>query len=110
RGPGFSVERERQEITRAMTSFISRSTQEPKWAKGLVISFIQAEKGRIAKGEIGAEHLRGCLKPVKLACELNDIPIAWKNVLRLIPGGRRGGPDREYTLEEVRAILAAASL
>ncbi len=53
RGPGFAIERERNEIKRGMAAFISRARQIPKGSRAIIIGFIHAERARIDRKEIG---------------------------------------------------------
>jgi len=45
-------------------------------------------------------HLRNCFKPIRLALELNDVPISWKSLSRLeksaVIEGWRDGPASYY--------------
>ena len=108
-GPGFAVERERGEIRKGMEGFIRDASRNPKAAKATVLRFISSQKQRIDKKEIGPEHLKGCLKPVKLALDLNEVALPWKNMMRLV-GNSKMSSDREYRLEEIRQLLTVVSL
>ena len=103
------VPRERLEIERGMRVFVERSVAEPGFALSLVLRFVEAQKRRVAEGLVSPATVRNCLKPIKLALELNDVTLPWKKVMRLIPSCGRSR-DRPYTLEEIRRLVNAASL
>lgn len=110
KGPNpLEVRLERGEIERGMKAFIQRSMSDPKFARALVVKFVEMERGRVDSKEIGANHLRNSLKPIRLALELNEVPVSWKNIMRLVPKAQRKGADREYTLEEIQRLMGAAS-
>ncbi len=108
-GPSHSVEAVRKETQRAMKSMIETAIADPKKLKSQIISYIASEKKRVDAGEIKPGQLKGTLKPIKLALDINEVPLTWKNIGRLFPADRRS-EDREYTLEEIRRIIAASSL
>jgi hypothetical protein len=39
---------------------------------------------------------------------MNEVPLAWKKLMRLVPNSPRKGSDREYTLDEVARLLNKA--
>ena len=58
-GPNFALEKERREIKKGMERFIRDAAADPKRAKATVLNFISAQKERVAKKEIGVEHVKG---------------------------------------------------
>ena len=107
------IPRERAEIRRGMERFIDDSFKDPARTKNLVIRFVQKELGRVDRKELSPATLRMELKPIKLALDMNEVAIpegSWKKISRLIPASSRKGRDREYTLQEIRTLLAHASL
>lgn len=107
-GPNFALEKERREIKKGMERFIRDASADPKAAKAMVLKFITAQKERMNRKEIGPEHLKGCLKPVKLALDLNEVALPWKNMMRLVGNGKRSS-DREYKVEEIRQLMSVLS-
>jgi hypothetical protein len=93
-----------------MRLFIAKSAADPAYARGVVIRFIRDRIPRVTKGELTSHAVKNCIWPIKLALEMNDVPVAWKKVLRMIPRSPKVGKDREYTLEEIRRILPYLSL
>jgi hypothetical protein len=84
--------------------FAARATKNPSWAFESIIKFLQFQKDRVEKEEITGATLRNFIKPLKLFCEMSDIPIVWKKITRGLPKFRRHADDRAPTLEEVQKI------
>lgn len=61
-------------------TFTERGKKEPEWVFVNVLRFAQAQKERVANGEISPATLRNYIKAVKLFCEMNDIVITWKKI------------------------------
>ncbi len=100
------AEREIQEATRGLASkFVSRSKKEPEWATSTVDSFLREVKDRVEAGEIAASTVSIYMKPLKLFCTMNDVPINWAKLSKKMPKGRHAADDRPPSLEEVRKIL-----
>ncbi|HEV2137469.1 MAG TPA: hypothetical protein VGR53_01360 [Nitrososphaerales archaeon] len=111
KGPNsLAVKLEREEIERGMKVFIKRSQEDPKFARSVIVRFLERERGRIDRKEVTPNHLRNCFKPIRLALEMNDIPMSWKNIMRMLPKPHKKGKDREYSLMEIQALIGAASL
>lgn len=70
-----------------------------------IISFLQFQKERTEKGEITAATLGNFVKPLKLYCEISDVQIPWKKIVRGLPRGREAANDRAPTLEEIRKLV-----
>jgi hypothetical protein len=66
--------------------------------------FAQAQKERVERGELSPATLRNYFKAIKLFCEMNDIPVTWKKIMRGLPKARRFADDRAPTLEEIQRL------
>ena len=61
-------------------------------------------KDRIEKKGDNRTTLFKNLKAIKPFCEMLDISIPWKKIIRGISRGRRYAEDRAPTIEEIRKI------
>jgi len=68
----------------------------------MVLKFVMAQLERVNKKEIVIATLRGYLKSIKLFCDVAEVPVAWKKIIRGLPRGRRYADDRAPTIEEIR--------
>ncbi|MGH9911771.1 MAG: hypothetical protein ACRD4W_04955, partial [Nitrososphaeraceae archaeon] len=84
--------------------FAENGIRDPSWAFHSTIKFLQFQRGRVEREEITGATLRNYVKPIKLFCEMSDIPIAWKKITRGLPKSRRFADDRAPTLEEIQKI------
>lgn len=109
-GPSLAYEATRAEIEKGMRSMLLDLRRDEDKARRLALAFIRKQNERIRAGEVGTEELRAILKPIRLAFEMNEILVPWKKYSRLIERGRVTAKDRPYTMEEVRLVLAKASL
>lgn len=109
-GPSLAYEGTRAEIERAMRQMLLDLRGDEAKARRLSLAFIRKYNERIRNKEVGTEELRAILKPIRLAFDMNEILVPWKKYSRLIERGRVTGKDRPYTTEEVRLVLAKASL
>ena len=69
-------------------------------------SDISIIKDRVESKEITSTTLLNYVKPIKLYCELMDMPIPCKKIIRGMPRGRRYANDRAPTLEEIKKVLS----
>lgn len=74
--------------------FAAKAIKDLSWAFSLVINFFQFQKERVEKEEITGATLRNFIKPIKLFCEISDIPITWRKITRRLPKFRRYADDR----------------
>lgn len=51
----------------------------------MVLKFLQFQKEIVEKNEITGTTLRNFFKPIKLLCEMSDIPIVRKKITRGLP-------------------------
>jgi hypothetical protein len=70
-----------------------------------LIKFPQAQKQRVEQGKITAATLNNYVKSIKLFCEVLEISIPWKNIVRGLPRSRRYGDDKAPTLQEICKII-----
>jgi hypothetical protein len=84
--------------------FAAKAIKDPTWTFNSIIKFLQFQKERVEKEEISGATLRNFIKPIKLFCEMSDIPIVWKKITRGLPKFRRHANDRAPTLEEIQKI------
>lgn len=71
---------------------------------GDIIRFLQFQRDRVERKEIVGATLKNFVKPLKLFCEMSDIPIPWKKITRGLPKVRRYADDRAPTFEEIKKI------
>jgi hypothetical protein len=86
-------------------TFTEMGKRQPDWVFLSIMRFANAQKQRVAKGEISPATLRNYIKAVKLFWEMNDIVITWKKITRSLPKARRFADDRAPTLDEIRRII-----
>jgi len=84
--------------------FAAKAIEDPTWAFNLIIKFLQFQKERVEKEEITGATLRNFIKPIKLFCEMCDIPIVCKKITRGLPKFRKHADDGASTLEEIQKI------
>lgn len=110
RPPLALVKIQREEITSGMRRFIVRSKEDPNYAKQTIKDFIERESVRVERNELSPGSISTMLAPFSLALQVNEVPVIWKNLSRLIPSYNPVAEDRPYALAEVQAILSHASL
>jgi hypothetical protein len=84
--------------------FASKGKENPSWAFGCIVRFLQYQKERIEREEITGATLRNFVKAIKLFCEMSDIPVSWKKISRGLPKTRRYADDWAPTIEEIQKI------
>jgi integrase len=84
--------------------FADKARSDPKWAFVKIIEFLQFQKERVENGEISPATLRNFVKAIKLFCEMTDIDIKWKKIIRGLPRSKRFADDRASTLDEIQRI------
>jgi integrase len=87
------------------STFVKKANEQPSWALGSVIKFLQMNKARVERKEITAATALNSVKVIKLFCEMNDVLLPWKRITRGLPKARRYADDRAPTLEEIQKIV-----
>jgi hypothetical protein len=82
--------------------FVKNANEQPSWALGSVIKFLQMNKARVERKEITAATLLNSVKVIKLFCEMNDVLLPWKRITRGLPRTRRYADDRAPTMDELQ--------
>jgi integrase len=85
--------------------FVKQSRKNPAFTSSSIMNLIRFQKERIEKGEISSASISNYYKPIKLFCDMNDIPLNWKKITRTIPKVRKRGTDRIPTLDEIKKLL-----
>lgn len=68
-------------IEKRCNVFAQMGKKDTNWAISHIIRFLQYEKERVEKNEITVATLTNFVKPIKLYCEMCDIPIHWKKIV-----------------------------
>jgi integrase len=85
--------------------FVSKTRNDSTWAVNSIVKFLWAQKQRVQDKEITGATVNNYVKAIKLFCEVTEIYIQRKNLLRGLPKGRRYADDRAPTLEEIRKVI-----
>jgi hypothetical protein len=92
-------------IEERFNMFAAYARKDINWALNKIIAFLQFQKERTEKGDITAATLSNFVKPLKLYCEISDVKIPWKKIVRGLPRGREAANDRAPTSEEIRKLV-----
>ena len=65
--------------------FADYAVNNPKLVITDIIRFLQFQRDRVERKEIVGATLKNFVKPLKLFCEMSDIPIPWKKIMRGLP-------------------------
>lgn len=87
-------------------SFVDMARKDFDRTTFTINSFLQEQKARAEAGEINASTISIYVKPLKLFCEMNDIPINWKKISRKLPPGRHYADDRAPSKVEISTLLS----
>jgi integrase len=90
--------------------FVASAKKNPSSIEKRIISFISTERSRTQNGEMTPGTVGNCLKAVRLLLEMNDVPLNWKKIRRVLPRARRYALDRIPTIEEIHEIVEAADI
>ena len=101
----FGFLKNARNIRRPTKQFISNARIDPQWAQQSLMSFIEFQKERVARGEIAESTITNYYKATKLFCVMNDLLLNWKKISRGLPIGRRAANDRAPTIEEISKII-----
>lgn len=69
--------------------FAIEARRDPNWVFNCIIKFLQFQRERVERKEIVGATLKNFVKPLKLFCEMSDIPIPWKKISRGLPKVKR---------------------
>jgi hypothetical protein len=83
-------------------SFAAYARNNPNLVFKNIIGFLQFQRERVERKEIVSATLQNFVKPLKLFCEMSDIPVPWKKITRGLPKVKRYADDRAefYKLSE----------
>jgi hypothetical protein len=85
--------------------FMEASSSNKDFALGHIMRFLYGIRRRIDNKEVTHFTIHNYMKPIKLFCEMNDIPIKWEKLTRGLPTGRKWADDRPPSIEEIRQIV-----
>lgn len=71
------------------------------WAEVRILQFLVSLKRQVDQKETVAVTMWGYVAAIKLFCEMNQILIPWKRLLRGLPRGKKYAKDRAPTTEEI---------
>jgi hypothetical protein len=92
----------------APDEFVAAAKKNSSSIEKQIISFISKQNSGAEKGEITTATVGNCLKAVRLLLEMNDVPLNWKKIRRVLPNARRYALDRVPTVEEIRVCYKHA--
>src|SRR5437870_10418120 len=87
-------------IEQRCKNFTEKAGNDSKWPLNNIIRFLQSQKQKVEQNEITAATLNNYVKSIKLFCEVTEIPISWKNILRGLLKARRYADDRALSVNE----------
>ena len=99
-----SVDIDGDTINAQCASFEQRGRADPEWATLVIIKFLQSLKRRVECKEISGATVRNYIKAIRLFCEMSEIQVPWKKIMRGIPRSRSYANDRAPTIEEIKKI------
>jgi hypothetical protein len=85
-------------------AFEQKTMVDPKWAASMIIEFLQSLKQRVENKEISGATVRNYVKPIRLFCEMNEITVPWKKIMRGLPSSRNYANDRAPTIDEIKKV------
>src|SRR5215203_5806086 len=85
--------------------FAEKGKINTNWVLSQIIRFLQYQKERVEKKEITSGTLKNFVKSLKVFCEMSDISIPWKKIIRGLPNARQSANDRAPTIDEIRKLL-----
>ena len=108
RGLNPIADLETAELEKGIRELVQEARDHPEKVRETMVSFIKYCNQRIDRGEISHELVHNNLKPIRIAFDMNDIPFAWRKLMKLMHV-RNYPKDREYTLDEIRLMLSKAT-
>jgi integrase len=85
--------------------FAKNGRENGNWMLNNIHKFVQYQKDRVDRKEITAATIRNYVKSINLFCEMADIPIPWKKIIRRVPLGKKYADNRILTQEEIRKLV-----
>lgn len=86
-------------------NFVEWGHQYPNQAVKLIFEFLQFQKQRVERKDITSGTLKNYQKTIKSFCEMTDVLVPWKKIIKGLPRGKRFADDRAPTLEEIQKIV-----
>jgi hypothetical protein len=87
------------------TVFVEIARKDSNWTFNNILRSIQFQNSRVIQKEISGATVRNYVKSIKLFCDMADLPVAWKKIMRRLARGRRYADDRIPTIEELTKLL-----
>jgi integrase len=81
-----------------------RARADLNWGTIVIVGFLQHLKQRVESKEISGTTVRNYVKAIKLFCEMSEILVTWKKIMRGLPRSRSYANDRAPSIEEIRKI------
>jgi hypothetical protein len=85
--------------------FYLKAIDNHAWVEESLMSFIEYEKQRSKEGEISDSTIPNYYRATKLFCEMNDITLNWKKIVRGLPRAGKAANDRAPTIAEIRKLM-----
>ncbi|MGC2669375.1 MAG: hypothetical protein WA220_09360 [Candidatus Nitrosopolaris sp.] len=85
--------------------FLVKAKESPQWAQLSLIRFMAFQKERATRDELSYSTISNYYRAAKLFCEMNDLTLSWKKIVRGLPYGRKSANDRAPTVEELQKLI-----
>lgn len=83
-----------------MWFFSIHARENPNLVFNYIIKFLQFQRERVERKEIVGATLKNFVKPLRLICEMSDIPIPWKKITQGLPKVKRYADDGAPTIKD----------
>jgi len=94
-----------KDIEQRCNDFAVRAQSDVNWSLNKIITFLQFQKERTEKGEITSATLSNFVKAIKLFCEMADITLPWKKIVRGLPRRTQCANDRAPNIDEIKKLI-----
>ena len=84
--------------------FLNKLRQNQQWSQESIMKFLDFHKERVRCKELAAGTLKNYYRAAKLFCEMNDLTLNWKRIVRGLPRAKNSSNDRSPTIEEIRKL------
>jgi hypothetical protein len=81
--------------------FLDKARKNIQWSQDSIMKFLDYHKERVRRKELAAGTLKNYYRAAKLFCEMNDLTLNWKRIVRGLPRAKNSSNDRAPTLEEI---------